>query len=88
MMANGKALILNGGQGMVKVVADKKYGEILGIHILGPRATELIAEGALAIRMEATLDELISTIHAHPTVSEVLREAALAAEKRAIHIRN
>ena len=88
MMANGKALILNGGQGMVKIIADQKYEEVLGVHILGPRATELIAEGALAIRLEATLEELISTIHSHPTVSESVREAALAAEKRAIHIKN
>jgi dihydrolipoamide dehydrogenase len=88
MSANGKALILNGGEGLVKIVAGAKYGEVLGMHIIGPRATDLIAEGALAIRLEATLDELISTIHSHPTVTETLREAALHAEKRAIHTRN
>lgn len=85
MMANGKALILNGGEGLVKIIADKKYNEVLGMHIIGPRATDLIAEGALAIRLEATVDELISTIHSHPTVTETMREAALAVEKRAIH---
>ena len=88
MSANGKALILNGGEGLVKIIAGAKYEEVLGMHIIGPRATDLIAEGALAIRVEATLDELISTIHSHPTVTETMREAALHAEKRAIHTKN
>ena len=88
MSANGKALILNGGEGLVKIIADAKYGEVLGMHIIGPRATDLIAEGALAIRLEATVDELISTIHSHPTVTETMREAALNVEKRAIHTKN
>ena len=74
MSANGKALILNGGEGLVKLI--------------GPRATDLISEGALAIRLEATVDELISTIHSHPTVTETLREAALNFDKRAIHMKN
>ena len=86
MSANGKALILNGGEGLVKIIAGKQYGEGLGMHIIGPRATDLIAEGALAISVEATLDELISTIHSHPTVTETMREAALDAEGRAIHM--
>ena len=88
MSANGKALIINGGEGLVKIIADAKYGEVLGMHIIGPRATDLIAEGALAIRLEATVDELISTIHSHPTVTETMREAALNLEKRAIHTIN
>ena len=88
MSANGKALILNGGEGLVKILADAKYGEVLGMHIIGPRATDLIAEGALAIRLEATVDELISTIHSHPTVTETMREAALNVEKRSIHTKN
>ena len=88
MSANGKALILNGGEGLVKIIADKKYKEVLGMHIIGPRATDLICEGALAIRLEATVDELISTIHSHPTVTETMREAALNVEKRAIHTKN
>ena len=88
MSANGKALILNGGEGLVKIIAGATHGEILGVHIIGPRATDLISEGALAIRLEATVDELISTIHSHPTVTEALREAALNVEKRAIHIPN
>ena len=88
MSANGKALILNGGEGLVKIIAGTEYGEILGMHIIGPRATDLIAEGALAIGGEMTLDELIDTIHSHPTVTETMREAALNAEKRAIHTKN
>ena len=88
LMANGKALIMNGGTGMVKIIAGKKYKEILGVHIAGPRATDLVAEAALSIGMEATVDELIATIHAHPTVAEAVRECALAVEKRAIHIPN
>ena len=88
MSANGKALIINGGEGLVKIIAGKEYGEILGMHIIGPRATDLIAEGALAIGEEMTLDEIINTIHSHPTVTETMREAALHAEKRAIHTSN
>ena len=88
LVANGKSLIINGGEGLVKIIADAKYEEVLGMHIIGPRATDLIAEGALALRLEATVDELISTIHSHPTVTETLREAALNVEKRAIHTPN
>ena len=88
MKADGKSLIINGGEGLVKIIADAKYEEVLGMHIIGPRATDLIAEGALALRLEATVDELISTIHSHPTVSESVRECALNVQKRAIHIKN
>ena len=88
MSANGKALILNGGEGLVKIIAGAEYGEILGMHIIGPRATDLIAEGALAIEGEMTLDEIVDTIHSHPTVTETMREAALNADKRAIHTKN
>lgn len=87
LSANGRSLIM-GGEGMVKFIAGKEYKEILGAHIIGPRATDLIAECALAIQMEATIDELIATIHAHPTVAEAVREAALAVDKRAIHMPN
>ncbi|MFA9422893.1 MAG: dihydrolipoyl dehydrogenase [Sedimentibacter sp.] len=87
MSANGRAMIM-GEDGMVKIIAGKKYKEILGAHILGPRATDLIGEMAVAIQLEATIDEVIATIHAHPTVSESIKEATLAVEKRAIHIPN
>jgi len=80
--------MIMGEDGMIKIIAGKKYKEILGAHILGPRATDLIGELALAIGMEATVDEVIAAIHAHPTVAESIKEAALAVEKRAIHIPN
>ena len=86
LSANGKSLILNGGEGLVKIIAGKEYGEVLGMHIIGPRATDLIAEGALAIGGEMTLDELVATIHSHPTVTESVRECALDALGRAVHI--
>lgn len=88
LVANGKALIMNGGEGMIKFILGKEYKEVLGVHILGPRATDLIGECALAIGMEATVEDIIATIHAHPTVTEAVRESALAAEKRAIHVPN
>lgn len=88
MTANGKALILNGGEGVVKIIADAQDERVLGMHIIGPRATDLISEGALAIQMGATLSDLIATIHSHPTVTEAVREAALHAQGRAIHIAN
>jgi dihydrolipoamide dehydrogenase len=72
--------------GFVKIVFDKRYDEILGVHIIGPRATELIAEAVLMLRMECTVEELIKTIHAHPTMSEAVGEAAHAAHGAAIHI--
>ena len=86
--ANGRSLVSGCTGGLIRVLAGPKFGEILGVHILAPSATELIEEAALAIRLEATLDELTDTIHCHPTVAEALREAALAAQKRAIHIPN
>ena len=75
--ANGKALILDETEGMVKLIADARYGQLLGVEILGPHATELIAEAVLGIQMEATVDDLASAIHAHPTLSETVMGAAL-----------
>ena len=71
-----------------EVIIDKEYGEIFGVHILGPRATDLIAQCALAIGTEATAEDIVATIHAHPTVAEAVREAVMAANKNAIHIPN
>ena len=85
-MGNGKALILGEREGFVKVICDVESEEILGVHILSSQATNLIAEGALAINLECTLNEVIDTIHPHPTLSEALREACLEAGGRAIHI--
>ncbi len=84
--ASGKAVALGETEGFVKVVADKATGEILGVHIIGPEATEIIHEFALGRTLEATLEEIIHTIHAHPTLSEAALEATLAALGQAIHI--
>ena len=86
LAANGKSVISGDIEGLVKIVSDDRYGEILGVHIVGGPATDMIAEGALAIRLEATLEEIVTTVHAHPTVSEAVGEAALASWKRAIHL--
>ncbi len=72
LAGNSKATILNAHDGFVKVIADEKYGEVLGVHIIGPYATELIAEAVVAIEAEMTIDELMFTQHAHPTLSESL----------------
>jgi dihydrolipoamide dehydrogenase len=84
--AIGKARVLNDTGGFVKIVAEKKYDEILGVHIIGPRATELIAEAGAAMRLEATSEDLVRTIHAHPTLAEAIHEAAEAVSGHAIHI--
>jgi dihydrolipoamide dehydrogenase len=82
----GRAKIANETEGVVKIVAEKKYDEILGVHMIGPRATELVAEATLALRMEVTVEELIRTIHAHPTMAEAIGEAAHATHGGAIHV--
>jgi dihydrolipoamide dehydrogenase len=74
-LANSKATILGNHEGFIKVVAEAKYGEILGVHVIGPLATEIIAEPVAAIGLEATLDDMASTIHAHPTVWEAMGDA-------------
>ena len=83
--ANGKALTANEAEGFTKVIVGE-YGEILGATIFGPDATNLITEYSLAMRAELTVDEIMATVHPHPTYSEALREAVLAAEGRPIHI--
>ncbi len=84
--ANPRALILGQPDGFVKVLSDAKSGEIFGIHIFGSQATELISEAALAMKMKATVSEISSTIHAHPTLSEAIRETALDAQGMVIHM--
>lgn len=84
--ANGRALAEGDVEGWVKVVMEKRTEEILGIHILGPRATDLIAEAALALQMGAKGSDFVKTFHPHPTLSEPLREASLAALGRPLHI--
>ena len=83
--ASGKAAILGRTEGFVKVVRDTKYDELLGVHILGPQATDLVAEACVALSVEATTEQLFRTIHAHPTLSESVMEAAEAAWGHAIH---
>ncbi len=84
--ALAKAAIVGKTEGFVKVVREKKYDELLGVHIIGPHATDLIAEACVALQIESTTEELFRTIHAHPTLSEALAEAAHAAVGHAIHI--
>lgn len=85
-MPNGKAQALNAKVGFVKIIADAKYGEILGAHLVGPGVTELLPELSLAQMMEITPAEIARNVHAHPTLSEVLMEAAHAVEGHPIHM--
>ncbi len=84
--ANSKASIVNAHEGFVKVVADAKYGEILGVHIIGPQATELIAEAVTAMVLEATVEEMMFTIHAHPTLAEAMLDGFGSVEGMAINV--
>jgi dihydrolipoamide dehydrogenase len=84
--AIAKAKILDDTRGFVKIVTDRRYDEVLGVHIIGRQATELIAEATLALELEATVESICTAIHAHPTLSEAMGEAALAADGRAIHM--
>ena len=86
--ANGRALSLLEGDGFIKIVADKNTDEILGVHMVGPEVTELVAEAALAIEMGAVVQDLNLTVHPHPTLSEAVREAAAASIGEAVHIIN
>jgi dihydrolipoamide dehydrogenase len=81
-----RARIANEREGFVKIVAEKKYDEILGVHMIGSRATELVAEATMMLRLECTVEELIRTIHAHPTMAEGIGEAAHATHGAAIHL--
>ncbi len=85
LKSHGKAIAVGATEGLVKIITSKPYGEILGAHIFGEDASELIGEMCLARRVEATIEDVISTVHAHPTMHEALHEAALATEGRAIH---
>ena len=77
-VGNSKATILGHHEGFIKVVTDEKFGEILGVHIIGPLATEIISESVAALQLEATVDDLMSTVHAHPTVWEAMSDAVAA----------
>ncbi|MBI1873987.1 MAG: FAD-dependent oxidoreductase, partial [Acidobacteria bacterium] len=82
----GRAKIAGESEGFVKIVADKRYDEVLGVHMIGARSTELVAEATVALRLECTVEELVRTIHAHPTMAEAVGEAAHAVQGAAIHI--
>lgn len=84
--ANGKALSLGEGEGIIKILAEEEDKKVLGVHILGPHANDLIAEGALAIANDLDIYSIMRTIHAHPTLSETFYEATLGLENQAIHI--
>jgi len=83
---NSKALAMGDTEGFVKVVSEANHGAVLGVHIVGPHASDLVLEGTLAISLEATLDEVEHTIHPHPALGESIHEAALAARGRALHL--
>ena len=83
--ANSTATILGERRGLIKIISEQKYNQILGVHILGPRATELIAEATLAMKMEATVPDIVATLHAHPSLSEAMHEAALDVTGETIH---
>jgi len=84
--ANSKASIINQHEGFVKVVADAKYGEVLGVHIIGPVATEIISEAVTALELEATVEDMMFTIHAHPTISEALLDGFSSVEGKSVSI--
>lgn len=83
--ANGKAMAIGDTVGFVKLIFDGKYGELIGAHIIGSEATELIAELGVARALESTWEEIATTVHAHPTLSEAIMEAALDAFSGAVH---
>ncbi len=83
--ANSRASIVGAHEGFIKIVSDADYGEILGVHIIGPQATELIAEAVVAIELEATVEDLVWTIHAHPTLAEAMLDAANSVNGMAIN---
>ncbi len=85
-LANGRARAMNSTDGLVKVIADAATDRLLGMHIVGPRASDIITEGAIAMEFAASVEDIARSIHAHPTLPEAIKEAAMAAEKRAIHI--
>jgi dihydrolipoyl dehydrogenase len=86
LSANGRAVAQGDEHGLMKIVADRRRGQVLGVHMAGPHAGEMLGEAVLALELEATLDELGSMIRSHPTLTEAVGEAALAAEGRALNI--
>lgn len=85
-MANSRARTNNDSEGLVKVLADKETDKILGIHIIGPNAGEMIAEGVLGMEYGAAAEDIARTCHAHPTLSEAFKEACMATYDKPIHV--
>ena len=85
-MASGRAKAMGDTEGMVKIIADARTDQLLGVHVFGPRASDVIAEAAIAFEFGASAEDLARSVHAHPTLSEAVKEAALAVDGRAIHI--
>jgi dihydrolipoamide dehydrogenase len=85
-MANGRAVAMGEGEGLIKIIGDAKTDRLLGVHILGPHASDLIAEAVVAMEFASSVEDLARSFHAHPTLPEAMKEAALAVEKRAIHM--
>jgi dihydrolipoamide dehydrogenase len=85
-MANGRAKALASTEGQVKILADAETDRVLGVHILGPRAGDLIAEVAVAVEFGASAEDIARCVHAHPSLAEAVKEAALAVAGRAIHL--
>jgi dihydrolipoamide dehydrogenase len=86
LKGNGRAIAIDETEGWMKVIGDAKTDRLLGVQILAPHAGEIIAEACVAMEFAASTEDLARTMHAHPTVSEALKEAAMAVEKRAIHV--
>jgi dihydrolipoamide dehydrogenase len=84
-LANGGALVTRNPEGLVKIIAEAETGEILGVHIIGPRATDLIPGAVLGMSLEAAVEDVANAVYLHPTLAEALKEAALDAIERPIH---
>jgi dihydrolipoamide dehydrogenase len=85
-MANGRARTMGTTEGFVKILADAKTDEVLGVHMIGPMVSELIAEAVMAMTFKASSEDIARICHAHPTLSEAVREAALAVDGRALNM--
>jgi len=86
LSVNGKAMAEGMAEGFVKVLAESKYGEVLGVHIVAPAATDMIAEAAMIMQLEGTLEDVGRVVHAHPTVSETMLEATFKAMDKPLHM--
>ena len=86
--ANGRAMAANSASGLVKIIADAKTDRIVGFHVVGPQASEIVAQGVIAMEFGSSAEDLALTCYAHPTMSEAVHEAALAVEGHAIHMAN